>query len=310
MKRREFLIALGAVAAWPVTAKAQQGAVPKVGFLNTASEGPFANLLRAFREGLAEAGYIEGRNVVIEYRWANGRDDRLADLAADLVHREVNVIAATGGSPAALAAKKTTSTIPIVFQTGVDPVEIGLVQSLSRPGGNVTGATMIADQLGPKRLEILREVVPGANLIGAIVNPTTAVQSRLRRELQATADALGRRVHIVEVSSVSEFDGAFRELEKVRAGALAIVANPLFNGRSQQLAELTVRHKIPSIYQFREFAAAGGLMSYGGSIADAYRQAGFIPGAFLMAINLRTCLFSSPPKLSSTSISKRPKPCV
>ena len=282
MRRREFISALGCTAAaWPLAARAQQAAVPVIGFLNTASEESFANLLRAFREGLAEVGYVEGRNVSIEYRWANGRHDRLVDLVADLVRRRVSVIAATGGSPAAVAAKAATTAIPIVFQTGVDPVEIGLVQSLSRPGGNITGATMIADQLGPKRLEILREVVSGAKLIGAIFNPTSPSASRLKHELLTTADALGLRVHVVQVSSDWELEPAFLELERIRVGALVIVANPLFNGRSEQLAELTVRHKIPSIYQFREFAAAGGLMSYGGSITDAYRQAGVYTGRIL-----------------------------
>ena len=272
---------LGGAAAWPLVVRAQQSGMPVVGFLNTASEKPFANLVRAFREGLGEAGYAEGRNVSIEYRWADGHDARLPDLVADLVRRQVSVIAATGGSPAAVAAKAATGTIPIVFQTGVDPVEIGLVRSLSRPGGNITGSTMIADQLGPKRLEILREVIPRAKLIGAIFNPASPSASRFRREVEETADALGLLVHVVHVSSESAFEAAFAELERLHVGALVIVANPLFNGRSERLAELTLRHKIPSIYQFREFAAAGGLLSYGGSITDAYRQVGVYAGRIL-----------------------------
>jgi len=280
MRRREFIIG-SAAAAWPVMARAQQAAMPVVGFLNTASQGPFANLLQAFRGGLGEAGYVEGRNVLIEYRWAEGRHDRLPELVADLMRRRVSVIAATGGSPAALAAKAATSAIPIVFQTGVDPVEIGLVPSLNRPGGNITGATMLSDELGSKRVELLHELVPGATLIGALLNPTGAGAPRLTRDLLAAANSLGLRVEIVKAGSDREFEPAFAEFLRLRVGALLIAGDPLFNGRSEQIAELTVRHKIPSIYQFREFAAAGGLMSYGGSITDAYRQAGVYTGRIL-----------------------------
>jgi putative ABC transport system substrate-binding protein len=281
MHRRTFITGLVGAAIGSAAATAQQAAVPVVGFLNTASPDAFANLVQAFQKGLGEAGYVEGKNVLIEYRWANGRHDRLPDLAADLVQRQVSVIAATGGSPAAVAAKAATATIPIVFQTGVDPVAIGLVESLSKPGGNITGATMIADQLGPKRLEILREIVPDAKLIGAIFNPASPSSSRLNSELMATANLLGLQVHVVDVRSVQEFESAFTELKKAGVGALIMVADPLFNGQSEKLAELTMRHKLPSIYQFREFAAAGGLMSYGGSITDAYHQAGAYTGRIL-----------------------------
>jgi putative ABC transport system substrate-binding protein len=281
MHRRTFITGLVGAAIGSTAATAQQAVVPVIGFLNTASQDAFANLVQAFRNGLAEAGYVEGKNVLIDYRWANGLHDRLPDLAADLVRRRVSVIAATGGSPAAVAAKAATATIPIVFQTGVDPVEIGLVESLSKPGGNVTGATMIADQLGPKRLEILREIVPDAKLIGAIFNPASPSSSRLNNELMATARLLGLQVHVVHVRSDQEFEAAFAELKKAGVGALIMVANPLFNGQSEKLAELTMRHKVPSIYQFREFAAAGGLMSYGGSITDAYHQAGAYTGRIL-----------------------------
>jgi putative ABC transport system substrate-binding protein len=205
----------------------------------------------------------------------------LPAFASELVRRQVNVIAATGGSPAALAAKAATTTIPIVFQIGVDPIEVGLVSSLNRPGGNVTGATMLAVELGSKRLELLYEMVPTATVVGALVNPTGPAVSTLMQDLNAAAGALGLRVHIVQASSESDFEPAFEELLRLRVGALLISADPFFNGRSEQLAALTVRHRIPAIYQFREFAAAGGLMSYSGSITDAYRQAGVYAGRIL-----------------------------
>jgi putative ABC transport system substrate-binding protein len=280
MRRREFLGALGGAAAWPLLAQAQ-AAMPVVGFLNTASPAPFANLVRAFREGLAKAGYIEGQNVAIEYRWAEGRPGRLPELAAELIRRRVNVIAATGGSPAALAAKAATAAIPIVFQIGVDPVEVGLVSSLNRPGANITGATMLASELGPKRLELLREMVPNATAIGLLVDTTSPGSSALMREVSATAEKLGLQMQIVKATSEREVEPAFVELLRSRVGALSIMATPLFNGLSEKLAALTVGHRIPSIYQFREFTAAGGLMSYGGSISDAYYQAGIYTGRIL-----------------------------
>ena len=252
-----------------------------IGFLNTASPQPYAKLLQAFREGLAETGYVEGENVAIEYRWADGRRDRMQEMAADLVSRQVNVIAATGGSPAALAAKAATTTIPIVFQIGVDPVEVGLVSSLNRPGGNITGATMMAVELGSKRLELLKQLVPTSKEIGALVNPTSPGSETQMRELSAAAEALGLRLHIVKASSEQDIVPAFSELQRLSAGALWIGADPLFNGQSEQLAMLSVSHGIPTIYQFREFAAAGGLISYSGSITDAYRQAGVYSGRIL-----------------------------
>jgi putative ABC transport system substrate-binding protein len=280
MNRREFLGGLGGALAWQGMARAQQ-AMPVVGFLNTASPEPFASLVRAFRGGLTNAGYIEGQNVAVEYRWAEGRADRLPELAAGLVRRQVNVIAATGGSPAALAAKAATDTIPIVFQIGVDPVEVGLVSSLNRPGGNVTGATMLAGELGLKRLELLREMVPNASVIAALVDPTSPGAPALMRDVGATADKLGLKLHILRATSEREVEPAFTELLRLRVDALLIMATPLFNGLSEKLAALTTRHKIPSIYQFREFTAAGGLMSYGGSINDAYYQAGVYTGRIL-----------------------------
>lgn len=280
MRRREFIGLVGGVAASPLAAWAQRG-IPVIGFLNTASPEAYASLVQAFREGLAETGYAEGKNVAIEYRWADGRPDRMQEMAAELVRRQVNVIAATGGSPAALAAKAATTTIPIVFQIGVDPVEVGLVASLNRPGGNITGATMIAVQLGSKRLELLKQLVPAAKVIGALVNPTSPGRLTLTRDLSAAAVALELRLQIVKASSEPHIVPAFSELRKLQVGALWIGADPLFNGQSEQLAMLSVTHRIPAIYQFREFAAAGGLASYSGSITDAYRQAGVYSGRIL-----------------------------
>jgi ABC-type uncharacterized transport system substrate-binding protein len=281
MRRREFMKVLGGAAtAWPLMARAQP-IVPVIGFLNSGSAEPYAKLLQAFREGLAETGYVEGQNVTIEYRWADGRHDRMQEMAADLVHRQVNVIAATGGSPAALAAKAATATIPIIFQIGVDPVEVGLVASLSRPGGNITGATMMGVELGSKRLELLKQAVPTSTLIAALMNPISPGASTQMRELSAAAERLGLRLHIVKASSEQDIVSAFSELQRMSAGALWIGADPLFNGHSEQLAELSVSHRIPAIYQFREFASAGGLMSYSGSITDAYRQAGVYSGRIL-----------------------------
>lgn len=280
MKRREFIGFVGGAVALPLAARAQHG-IPVIGFLNTASPEPYAKLVQAFREGLAETGYVEGKNVAIEYRWAYGQRDRMQDMVAELVGRQVNIIAATGGSPAALAAKAATTTIPIVFQIGVDPVEVGLVASLNRPGGNITGATMIAEQLGSKRLELLKQLVPAAKVIGALVNPTGPRTLTQMRDLSAAADALGLRLQIVEASSEPDIVPAFSKLQRLQVGALWIGADPLFNGQSEQLATLSVAGRIPTIYQFRDFAAAGGLASYSGSITDAYRQAGVYSGRIL-----------------------------
>ena len=287
MRRREFLGVLGgaAVAGYPLAARAQQSAMPVVGFLNTASPGPFANYVRAFREGLGTAGYVEGRNVVIEYRWAEGNRARLKEMAADLVRRRVDVIAATGGSPAALEAKAATATIPIVFQVGVDPIKVGLVTSLNRPGGNVTGATMMAADLGSKRLELLRELVPKATSVVAFLNPTGASAAIQMRDLKAAADMLSLRVRVLQVSAENEFESAFKSLTDLGGDALFIGADPMFNELSAQLATLAFQHQIPAIYQFRAFAAAGGLMSYGGSITDAYYQAGAYTGRVLKGDN-------------------------
>jgi putative ABC transport system substrate-binding protein len=281
MKRREFITVLGgAAAAWPLAARAQQSAIPVIGFLNGASYDLSAYLVRAFHQGLSETGYVEGRNVAVEYRSADGQYDRLPALAADLVRRKVSVIAATG-TPTGLPAKAATTTIPIVFVTGSDPVEQGLVASLNRPGGNLTGATTLAVELGQKRLELLHELVPTATLIGVLVNPTGPNLEAVLRDLQAAARTLGLPIHVLHASTERDFDTVFATLVRLRAGALVIGTDTFFNSQSGKLAALTIRHAVPAIYQYREFAAAGGLMSYAGSITDAYRLAGVYTGRIL-----------------------------
>jgi putative tryptophan/tyrosine transport system substrate-binding protein len=280
MRRREFLGVLGGVAAaWPLAARAQQSAMPVIGFLSGGSPDKDANRVRAFRQGLSETGYVEGRNVAIEYRWAEGQYDRLPAMAADLVRRQVAVIAANG--PAARVAKVATTTIPIVFLVAANPVEVGLVASLNRPGGNLTGVTTLTAELGPKQLELLRELVPTATTIAVLLNPTNPGTETRSRELQAAARILGLQLHVLYASTERDFDTAFATLVQLRAGGLVIGPDAFFVSRSEQLAALTVRHAVPTIYQFREFAAAGGLMSYGGSITDAYRLMGVYTGRIL-----------------------------
>jgi putative tryptophan/tyrosine transport system substrate-binding protein len=275
VKRREFITFVGgATAAWPLVARAQQPAMPVIGFLGQGSPETDADLVGALRKGLKEAGLVEGQNVAIEFRWPNGQYEQLPALATDLVHRHVNVIAATS-TPAALAAKAATGTIPIVFVLGVDPVEIGLVASLNRPGGNVTGVTNLNVELGPKRLELLHELVPAATIIGLLVNQTNpAIAEPLTRDMQAAARTLGLQIYVLHASSERDFDAVFSTLSELRAGGLVIGPDALFISRSKQLAELTVRHAVPTITQFREFVVAGGLMSYGGNITDSWRLAG------------------------------------
>jgi ABC-type uncharacterized transport system substrate-binding protein len=282
MRRRELLAGLvGVAAARPLAAGAQKG-VPVIGFLSSASPDLHASLLQAFREGLRETGYVEGRNVAIEYRWANGQNERLPALAAELVSREVSVIAAPGSTPAVLAAKEATATIPIVFQVGIDPVAAGLVASIARPGGNVTGLTGLNTELGVKRLELLRELVPTANAIALLINPTSSlVSERITRELQSSARALGVQLHIVQASTERDFDPAFATLAQTGVSGLVIAPDALFISRSDQLAALTLRHAVPTITQFREFVAAGGLMSYGGNLTDVYRLCGVYAGRIL-----------------------------
>jgi putative ABC transport system substrate-binding protein len=279
--RREFITLLGgAAAAWPRAALVQP--LPMIGVLSSRSAGEDAQLLAAFRQGLAEAGYVESQNVSIEYRWAEGQNDRLPAMAADLVRRQVAVIATPGSTPGALAAKAATSTIPIVFGTGADPVALGLVPRLSRPGGNLTGATTMSVEIGPKRLELLHELVPAATVMALLVNPTNpALADAQSREFRDAARALGLQLHILSASNEREFDLAFTSMAELGAGALVISADQLFNTQSEQLAGLTLRHAIPAMFQYREFVAAGGLMSYGGSLADEFRVTGSYAGRIL-----------------------------
>jgi putative ABC transport system substrate-binding protein len=283
MRRREFISLLGGgAAAWPLAARAQQPAMPVIGFLGGASPDRWVGRLRAFHQGLSETGYVVGRNLAIEYRWAEGQNDRLPSLAAELVGRQVSVIAAPGSVPAALAAKAATTTIPIVFEIASDPVELGLVASLPRPGGNITGVTSLNAQVGPKRLELLHELVPTATVVGLLVNPTNPNEAEpTTKNLQAAARSLGLEMHVLHASAEGDFDAAFATIIQLQAGALAIGTDPLFTSRLEQLAALTVRHAVPTVYQFREFTAAGGLMSYGGSLTDTFRAAGVYTGRIL-----------------------------
>ena len=279
MKRREFITLLGgAAAAWPLAARAQQ-AMPVVGFLNSASADGYAISARAFRQGLKDTGFVEGQNVAIEYRWAEGQYNRLPALAADLVHRRVDLIVANG--VAILPARAATTTIPIVFTTSLDPVQLGLVASLSRPGGNVTGVTSLNVEVGPKRLELLHELAPAVNLIGLLVNPNNPNAQTLSRDLQAVAGKLGLQLHVLHASSERDFDRVFAELVQRRAGALVIGPDAFFTSHSEQLAALALRHALPAVYQFPEFTAAGGLMSYGSSVTELYQTAGVYTGRIL-----------------------------
>jgi putative ABC transport system substrate-binding protein len=273
--RRELLVALGsAAAAWPLAARAQQPAMPVVGFLTSRALGDAPQLLAAFRQGLKETGFVEGQKVAIEYRFAGNQNERLPALAADLVHRQVTVIAAPT-TPAALAAKAATTTIPIVFATGGDPVAIGLVASLNRPGGNVTGVTILAVEVAPKRLELLHELVPTALVIALLVNPANpALADAQSSKLLSVAQTLGLELHVLKASTERDFDQVFANLIQLRAGGLVIGADPFFTTRQEQLAALALRHAVPAVYENREFAAAGGLASYGGSLVDDYRLAG------------------------------------
>jgi len=278
VRRRDFIL-LGSAAAWPLVGRAQQAQAPVIGFLSNASPDQDAGRANAFRQGLSEIGYVEGQNVAIEYRWAEEQYDRLPALAIDLVRRQVAVIVA-GGNPSAPAAKAATSTIPIVFAIGTDPIEIGLVTSLSRPGGNLTGVANLNVELGPKRLELLRELVPAATTFAFLINPTSPNSEATSRYPQAAARNLGLELVIRQASTESEFDAVFASLGQ-RRGALVIGNDAFFNSRGEQLAAMAVRHAVPAIHSYREFTAAGGLMSYGGSLTDLYRRAGNYAGRIL-----------------------------
>jgi putative ABC transport system substrate-binding protein len=281
LKRREFITLLSGAAAWPIGARAQQTALPVIGFLNGASADTYAPFVRSFHQGLGEAGYTDGHNVKIEYRWADGQYDRLPDLMADLVRRQVAVITATS-TPAALTAKAANTTIPVVFTTAGDPVQLGLVVSLSRPGGNVTGATQLNIEVSPKRLEVLHELVPTATDFAYLVNPTNPLVAQTGARMQAAARTLGLTLHTISASSDRELEFALASVAQLRAGGLVLgAADAFFNSRSRELGELTARHKVPAIYQGREFVAAGGLVAYGGSVSDSYRLAGVYAGRIL-----------------------------
>jgi putative ABC transport system substrate-binding protein len=282
MQRREFITLFGgAAAAWPLAARAQQMALPVIGFLSTASSKPFTRLVAAFWRGLNDSGYVEGRNVTIEYRWADGQFDRLPALAADLVKWQVAVIAATGGDAAALAAKAATTTIPIVFDSGTDLVKLGLVASLSQPGGNITGVSILASILAAKQLELLLELIPTASTISFLVNPNNSNAEDRTREMQEAVRAAGRQFQLVTAGTEAELEPAFATLAQQRIGALVVHSDPLFNGLREKIVALAARHSIPASYAFREFVAAGGLMSYGSSLADSYRLVDTYAGRIL-----------------------------
>ena len=280
--RREFITLLGGtVAAWPRAARAQQQAMPVIGFIGASSPELIANQLRAFHQGLSETDHIEGRNIAIEYRWAEGHNDRLPALAADLVRRQVSVITTPGSTPAALAAKAATGTIPIVFESGADPIAVGLVGSLNRPGRNATGVVSMNVELGPKRLELLHEVVPRTTTMAVLINPANPLGETLLIELQEPARNLGLQLHALRANTEHDFETIFTTLRQLRAGGLVIATDIFFTTQSERIAALALRHAVPTIYQNREFPAAGGLMSYGGSITDLYRQVGVYTGRIL-----------------------------
>jgi putative tryptophan/tyrosine transport system substrate-binding protein len=282
MKRRQFITVLGGAAiAWPLAARAQQPAPALVGFLNIQSLAGRTYQVEAFRTGLSELGYLEGRNITIEYRWAENQYERLPALAMDLVRRGVTVIAATGGAASARAAKTATSTIPIVFAVGSDPVDAGLVASLNRPGGNVTGVSFLTDALAAKRVSLLREVMAQPGIIAVLMNPQGPDAERQSKELPSAAQAIGQSIEIVNASTETEIETAFAAISRSRAAALVVAADPFFNDQRERIVALATQLGLPAIYESRSFVAAGGLMSYGASIADAYRQAGVYVGQIL-----------------------------
>jgi putative ABC transport system substrate-binding protein len=282
MRRREFISLVGGtVASWPLVARAQQSSMPVIGLLHSASPDPAAKRVAAFRRGLGDLGYVEARNVMIEFRWAEGHYDRLPELAADLVRDQVAVIVTGGGVPAAVAAKAATSTIPIVFMIGLDPVQLGLVESLNRPGHNVTGLSYLSVELAAKRLELLRELVPKATIIAMLVNPKNPNAATNMREGRTAAETVGQKLVVLNASTEREIDTAFATLVQQQIGSLLVGSDPLFVSRRDQLAAVAARHAVPTIYENREFAEAGGLISYGTDLDDVYRLAGIYVGKIL-----------------------------
>jgi putative tryptophan/tyrosine transport system substrate-binding protein len=281
MNRREFITLLGATSAFPFSVGAQQPTMPVIGFMSSRSPAESADSVSAFRQGLREAGFIEGQNLLIAFRWAEGRYDRLRELAADLVGLRVAILFAAGGSPSALAAKAATSTIPIVFSASNDPVSLGLVSSLSRPGGNITGMSAFNSELGPKRLELLKELVPTATTIAYLANPTNPIAEAELKAALAMASALSIQLHVLNASTDHELDAAFTAFDKLRAGGLVVAGEPFFDSKRDRLVSLTARHAIAACYAWREYVASGGLMSYGTSLMGSYRQAGIYAGRIL-----------------------------
>ena len=280
MRRREFITLLGGAAAWPVAARAQQPAMPVIGFLGSSTPVDRAHYLTAFRQGLREAGYVEGQNVAIEYRWAQDQAERLPDLAADLVRRQVTAIAAHD-TPSSIVAKAATTTIPIVFASGGDPVKLGLVASLNRPGGNVTGVTFVVAELGAKQLGLLHELQPGAVRVGVLVDPNYTATQSFVSDVQAAALSIGKQIEVLEAPIGRDIDTVFASLAQKPIDALLVGPGPVLNNRRVQLVTLATYHRVPAIYNLRESPEAGGLMSYGASITDAYRQAGVYTGRIL-----------------------------
>jgi putative ABC transport system substrate-binding protein len=281
MRRRELITILGGAATvWPFVTFAQP-AVPIIGFLSSRSPADTTTLVAAFRNGLGEAGYIEGKNIAVEYRWADGQYDRLPALVADLVQRGVALLVTTGGEPSALAAKAATSTIPIVFTTGGDPVKIGLVESLNRPGGNATGVSLLTTAPESKRLGLLHELVPGAKVVGVLIDPNYQEADAQARELRDAAGSIGQHIYITYAKSETELESAFETLVRERADALLVSADPFFDTRRDRIIAFAAEHRMPAIYQFRQYAVGGGLMSYGVSLPDGYRQVGNYAGQIL-----------------------------
>ena len=274
MRRREFISLLGGAAFCPFTARAQQPAMPVIGFMSARSPEDSAHLVAAFRQGMSDGGFVEGRNVAIEYRWANGEYKRLPALAADLVNRRVDVLVAIGGDVSGLAAKRATSTIPIVFGSGSDPVELGLVASINRPGGNMTGVYALTNDMEPKRLGLLHELVPGVPLIGVLMNQNFPPAAQQLLELEAASRTIGQRLFVAKASNDVELDAAFTALAQQQISALLVGADPYYDTRRERIIAFAARHRLPAVYQFREYAAAGGLMSYGVNLTEAYRLEG------------------------------------